>query len=265
MYSLIASPTGLGYTDTSLTNGLPYWYKVSAVNAVGEGEKTALRLAIPFTVPNAPTGLVAAVGNAQASLNWTAPTFNGGRTIDYYLIYQDGIALPGHPTGITMVITGLSNESYSFTVTAHNSAGNSTQSASASIRPYTVPDAPTLVSAVPSITDVVLTWSANGNGSSPITGYKLYRAESEDGTFTLITSLPGLTYTDTSLTGPHTYWYKVSAVNAAGESANSTAISTLVPMPADAIDNTMLILVAAVILIGAALVVAIVLIRRVRK
>jgi hypothetical protein len=36
-YSLIASPTGLIYNDTGLTNGQTYWYRVSAVNAVGVG------------------------------------------------------------------------------------------------------------------------------------------------------------------------------------------------------------------------------------
>jgi len=34
-YALIASPSGLNYTNTGLTNGHNYWYKVSAVNAQG--------------------------------------------------------------------------------------------------------------------------------------------------------------------------------------------------------------------------------------
>ena len=36
-FVLIASTSSLTYTDTNLTNSRPYWYKVSAINAVGEG------------------------------------------------------------------------------------------------------------------------------------------------------------------------------------------------------------------------------------
>jgi fibronectin type 3 domain-containing protein len=37
-YSILASPTGTSYTDGGLTSGQTYWYKVSAVNANGEGQ-----------------------------------------------------------------------------------------------------------------------------------------------------------------------------------------------------------------------------------
>ena len=50
-YSLIASPTALTYTDTGLTNGQTYWYKVSAVNAIGVGVNcTAASALVPQPV-----------------------------------------------------------------------------------------------------------------------------------------------------------------------------------------------------------------------
>jgi hypothetical protein len=50
-YSLIASPTALTYTDTGLTNGQTYWYKVSAVNAIGVGVNcTAVSALVPQPV-----------------------------------------------------------------------------------------------------------------------------------------------------------------------------------------------------------------------
>ena len=50
-YALIASPTALTYTDTGLTNGQTYWYKVSAVNANGEGANcSAVSVLVPQPV-----------------------------------------------------------------------------------------------------------------------------------------------------------------------------------------------------------------------
>ena len=50
-YSLIASPTDTTYTDTGLTNGQTYWYKVGAVNVVGEGAQSpAVSVLVPQPV-----------------------------------------------------------------------------------------------------------------------------------------------------------------------------------------------------------------------
>ena len=54
-YSLIASPSVLTYTDTGLTNGQTYWYKVSAVNAIGVGTNcSAISALVPQ--PASPAG-----------------------------------------------------------------------------------------------------------------------------------------------------------------------------------------------------------------
>ncbi|MEI6795352.1 MAG: hypothetical protein WCK39_00660, partial [Methanomassiliicoccales archaeon] len=58
-----------------------------------------------------------------------------------------------------------------------------------------------------------------------ITGYRVYRSTTESGTYTLIVSLSGTTYTDTGLTDGQAYWYKVSAVNAKGEGDRCYATS----------------------------------------
>lgn len=39
------------FTYTGLTNGQPYYYKISAVNGAGEGSLSNERSAIPVTVP----------------------------------------------------------------------------------------------------------------------------------------------------------------------------------------------------------------------
>ena len=233
-YTLIASQIGLNYTDANTTNGHSYWYNVSAVNVVGEGAKTGPVSSSPFTIPNAPTGLTAVAGNAQVTLNWTEPAFNGGRVIDYYVVYQDSVALSDYPTGLSTVIAGLNNgQSYSFAVAAHNLAGNGSSSEAASSTPRAVPGAPTGLTAVPGNAQVLLNWTAPAlNGGSEITNYTVYRGTTSGGE-TLLTILGNaLALTDTSLSNGQIYYYKVSASNAAGEGAKSIeASATPATMP----------------------------------
>ena len=68
---------------------------------------------------------------------------------------------------------------------------------------------------------VTLTWQAPASyGDSPITGYKLYRGI-VSGSLTFLINVTNISYTDTSVTNGQTYFYKVSAVNAAGEGSLS--------------------------------------------
>src|SRR5207253_850232 len=86
----------LAYTDSAVTNGVPYYYQVSAVNSPGEGAKSNEASATPSapppppppTPPSAPTNLVATAGNAQVGLTWQAPASNGGSPITNYKIYR---------------------------------------------------------------------------------------------------------------------------------------------------------------------------------
>lgn len=70
---------------------------------------------------------------------------------------------------------------------------------------------------------VSLSWTASTG--SP-TSYNVKRATASGGTYTTIgtTTAPTVAFTD-SVTGGVTYYYEVSAVNAGGESANSTFVS----------------------------------------
>ena len=78
------------------------------------------------TVPGAPTINSIIPGNGQITVNFTAPTFNGGSPIDNYSVLVD----PGPPFVSSPVspitVTGLTNgQQLSVTVTAHNGVGSS--------------------------------------------------------------------------------------------------------------------------------------------
>ncbi len=258
------NPTGLTTVITGLVNGQSYSFKVAAHNLAGIGDQSGAVSSIPYTVPNAPTGLTATPGNAQVTLNWTEPLFIGGSGIDYYVIYQNGIALTDHPSGLTFNVEGLSNgHEYEFTVAAHNLTGTGAMSNVASSIPRTFPAAPSGLCAIANHSQVSLNWSVpTSNGGSPIIGYNIYRSTSETGNYSLIASPSGPTYNDTELANGQTYWYKVSAVNGFGEGANCSVAFASMPQIASPTDDATMLIWVAVIAVAVVLVASLLLLRR---
>ena len=109
---------------------------------------------VPATIPDAPTIGTAVAGTAQATVPFTAPSSDGGSAITSYTATSS----PGDITGTisqsgsgSITVSGLTNgTAYTFTVTATNAIGTSLASAvSNSVAPATIPDAPTIGTAVP--------------------------------------------------------------------------------------------------------------------
>jgi len=225
------------WTDNGVTDGTTYYYKVTAVNSVGESARSNELSATPFAVaPSAPTLTNAAAGTGTVALTWSAPSSNGGSAISGYRIYRGTssggetlLTTAGNVTSWTD--TSVANgTTYYYKVSALNSAGESASSNERSATPTaaaTAPGAPTLTGASAGRHGgVALTWSApTSNGGSAITGYKVYRGTSS-GTETLLTALSNVTsWTDTSAASGTTYYYEVTAVNAVGESPRSNELS----------------------------------------
>jgi PKD repeat protein len=123
---------------------------------------------------------------------------------------------------------------YTATLTVTDSATNTaTSSVTITASPIAgaVPGAPTGLTAGAGNGQVALSWTAPAsNGGVTITSYRVYRGTSP-GTETLLTSggcaglAAVLSCTDSGLTNGQTYYYKVSAVNAIGEGAQSNEAS----------------------------------------
>jgi titin len=225
----------LTHTDLGLTNGVTYYYTVSAVNAIGEGppsnEANATPSAAP-SVPSAPQALGAVAGNAQVDLTWSAPASDGGSPITNYTIYR-GLSSGGEAflVQIGNVLThtdlGLTNGvTYYYEVSAVNAIGEGPLSNEASATPATIPSAPSSLVATPGNGQSILTWSAPGSdGGAPITNYRVHRGLSPGGEAFLVQIGNVLTYTNLGLTNGVTYYYEVSAVNAIGEGPLSNEAS----------------------------------------
>jgi hypothetical protein len=81
-----ATVSGTSFTDSAVTVGTTYYYRVVASNAVGDSDPSNEVTATPTTVPRAPT-LAATAGKGQVSLSWSKPA-DGGAAITGYNIYR---------------------------------------------------------------------------------------------------------------------------------------------------------------------------------
>jgi fibronectin type 3 domain-containing protein len=115
---------------------------------------------------------------------------------------------------------------YYYYIKAKNSAGESGYSSYTSATTSSsgggetsAPSAPTSVTATAqSSSSISVSW----NSVSGASGYRVYRATSSYGSYSQIASPTTTSYTNTGLSASTTYYYKVSAYNSAGESAQSS-------------------------------------------
>jgi uncharacterized protein (TIGR02145 family) len=134
------SITATSYTNTGLTTGTTYYYRVAAYNSSnGEGPRSEAVSETPRTTPSAPQNFTATPGNGQVALSWAAPSSNGGSAITGYQVSSDNGSSWVTASGSTShTFTSLANgTSYTFKVRAVNIAGNGTEaSVSATPRNY---------------------------------------------------------------------------------------------------------------------------------
>lgn len=185
------------------------------------------------TIPQAPTAVVATAGDASATVSWTAPTDDGGSAILGYTVTSSpgGITATVSAPSSTATLSGLANgTSYTFTVVATNSVGDSAPSAvSSSVTPATFPNVPTGVVATASDTSATVSWTAPaGDGGSAILTYTVV---SSPGGITATVSAPSTTATVTGLTRGTTYTFTVGATNSAGCSGPSSPSNPVTPAP----------------------------------
>lgn len=212
-------------------NGTTYYYKVGAVSDFGDGPLSNEISTYCSTTPGPPRTLAAVLSSQKCPLTWLAPLSNGGATITGYDVYMattgEYALIAEDVVGLAYEKTGLTNgTAYHFKVQAKNRDGKGTFSSVYDYTPATVPTAIADLDTVAGRTYIDLSWTAPATGGAAITGYKIYRSTSP-GASTLITTVTGLSYRDddTALVKDTTYYYRVKATNAAGDSAYSNEAS----------------------------------------
>jgi fibronectin type 3 domain-containing protein len=227
-YAEIAAPSATTYLDAGLTNGTAYYYVVAAVNSAGTSPNSPQATATPnapVTIPPAPSGLQAAAGDTVITLTWTASASATGYNVKRSTTTGGPYTKISSPTATTFTDTGLTNGTpYFYFVTAVNPAGESNPSNQATATPtapLTAPPVPTGLHATAGNSQISLSW----NSSTTATRYHLKRSTTTGGPYTTVSSPTTTTFTDTGLANGTSYFYVVSALNSAGESANSSAAS----------------------------------------
>ena len=229
-YSLLGTTTATSYTNTGAKAGTTYYYRVKAVNDAGLSPYSNIVSGQAKSVTPKPSAPVVKIGNSATSgkpmLTWNA--VSGATSYKVYrATSQKGTySLLGTVTATSYTNTGAkAGTTYYYKVKAVNDAGLSPYSniVSGQVKSVTPKPSAPVVKIGNSATSgkPVLTW----NAVSGATSYKVYRATSQNGTYSLLGTVTTTSYTNTGAKAGTTYWYKVKAVNSAGESAYSNVVS----------------------------------------
>ena len=222
-YSLLGTVTATSYTNTGAKAGTTYYYRVKACNDAGLSPYSNIvsgqTKAVAQQKPSAP---VVKIGNSASSgkpmLTWNA--VSGATSYKVYrATSQNGTySLLGTVTTTSYTNTGAkAGTAYYYKVKAVNSAGESAYSNIVSGRATvtTLTMGHSATSGKPQ-----LTWKAVSGAAS----YKVYRATSKNGAYSVINTTKALTYTNTGAVLGTTYYYKVEALNSTGKSMGFSAI-----------------------------------------
>ena len=216
--SLLATQTGLSYTDPGLSNGT-YHYYVTANYTTGESTPSnTVEVLLEVLYPA--TGLTAQVSGDDVSLAWTAPVSSGGlRNFTGYTILRDGAEI-AQTNVLTYQDLDLANGLYQYQIVAIYSSGSAIPSnvASALVEVLYAPSE--LVANVTGDT-VGLVWTPAPISARAMLGYKIYRDRTQIGTSV------SAAYADAGLANG-TYEYYVTANYGTGESTPSNTVSAVV-------------------------------------
>jgi lysophospholipase L1-like esterase len=191
------------------------------------------------SAPAAPATLTAtAVSASQVDLSWSAAAEATGYRVERSTDGASWASLASLAGGVTSHSdTGLSaGTTYRYRVVATNAGGESPPSPVATATTpaagdLTAPTAPTGLKAASAKRKVNLSWSSSTDaGGSGLAGYRVWRATAgSSGPFSPIATTTTASYSDTTVASKVTYWYRVTAVDGAGNESQPSGVAAATP------------------------------------
>ena len=226
--------TAPSYTDLAAPG--TWYYRVAARDAAGNLSAASAEASVTVTdatPPSVPTGLAASVSDDDVTLSWTASTDNTG--VAGYRVYRgttagftaDEASLVGDVSGTTYTDNDRPIGTWYYRVVAVDGAGNTsaaTAAVSAVIADTQAPGVPGDLTGTADAAGAVVTWSASTDNVG-VTGYEVFRSTTAGFIPSVANRVASLgavtTYTDNA--APGTWFYRVRALDAAGNASAATA------------------------------------------
>ena len=221
------------YSDTSVTPGVTYYYRISTLDNFGEGPMSIEVSATFGTAPLPAPTLSGGTGRAQANLSWSAVP---GAT-SYNVYRGTGNSTPNLSLGALVGyriratawtdVSAASGGTYTYSVCSVNTDGQGPASNTVYLTPG-IPDLPAPTGLTASVLSygIKIVWAAVPNA----THYFVYRSLTPGGEGApYYSDVPYYynsgDYTDGSVRAGVRYFYKISALDANGESLLSAEVS----------------------------------------
>ena len=224
------------YYSSLLTPGNTFYYRVSAINAVGISDPSNVVMATAVNHGTGrPTSLTASItASSEITVSWSPPSnLPEGQSVLVYRVWKsenDGdswelfvVSQPGSETSTSDSGPFTAGATYGYRAAALGPPEFllSDMSDEVYITYSTVPDAPTGLSATADgQTTIDLEWTAPTNtGGAAITGYRIEVSTNSGNSFTNLVANTGsvaITYSHTGLNAGTRRDYRVSAINSAG-------------------------------------------------
>ena len=205
------------YTHLDLKNGKTYYYKITAVNEIGESNFSIISSNSPKNYPLPPSKLIISSSKDGLSLFWDPPQFNQGANIQHYRIYRasntpSNFVLINTTTATSFLDSPNENILYFYYVTAVNSVGESKRSNINSgcygefcNEIFKCLPPPNLSATSTSSGKITLSWD---NGSESIFG--VYKSTKDE--YALIATTTNNSFTISGLKNGKTYYFYVTKI-----------------------------------------------------